>query len=94
MTPHRSVKTTPQPVLRAIREAAENIAVWRKLRGLTQAQTADRADVSLNTVRRLEGGDGGISLENRPAHIARARSARQRGTRPGPLRNRHWTPAL
>jgi DNA-binding XRE family transcriptional regulator len=36
----------------------------RKLRGLTQAQVADRAGVSTNTVRRLEGADGGIALEN------------------------------
>jgi transcriptional regulator with XRE-family HTH domain len=34
------------------------------LRGLTQAQVADRAGVSVNTVRRLEGGDGGLALEN------------------------------
>ncbi len=40
------------------------MVVWRKLRGLTQAQLADRAGVSLNPVRRLEHGDGGISLEN------------------------------
>jgi transcriptional regulator with XRE-family HTH domain len=43
---------------------ADDVAIWRKLRGLTQAQVADRADVSVNTVRRLEGGDGGVSLEN------------------------------
>lgn len=38
--------------------------VWRKLRGLTQAQVADRADVSRSTLQRLERGDGAISLEN------------------------------
>lgn len=37
---------------------------WRKLRGLTQAQLADRAGISRPTVRRLETGDGAISLEN------------------------------
>jgi transcriptional regulator with XRE-family HTH domain len=40
------------------------VVVWRKLRGLTQAQVADRAHVSINTLRRLEGADGGITLEN------------------------------
>jgi transcriptional regulator with XRE-family HTH domain len=38
--------------------------VWRKLRGLTQAQLADRAGVSRDTLVRLEGGDGGVSFEN------------------------------
>ncbi|HEY5193276.1 MAG TPA: helix-turn-helix transcriptional regulator [Solirubrobacteraceae bacterium] len=37
---------------------------WRKLRGLTQAQLADRAGVSRDTLARLEGGEGGVSLEN------------------------------
>jgi transcriptional regulator with XRE-family HTH domain len=37
---------------------------WRKLRGLTQAQLADRSGVSRDTIGRLEGGDGGISVEN------------------------------
>jgi transcriptional regulator with XRE-family HTH domain len=40
------------------------LSAWRKLRGLTQAQVADRAGVSLSTLRRLEGGDGGVTLEN------------------------------
>lgn len=38
--------------------------MWRKLRGLTQAQLADRADVSRGTLHRLEHGDGSVSLEN------------------------------
>jgi transcriptional regulator with XRE-family HTH domain len=43
---------------------SENLTTWRKLAGLTQAQLADRAGVSVNTLRRLEDADGGISLEN------------------------------
>jgi len=43
---------------------ADNMVVWRKLRGLTQAQVADRAGISINTLRRLEAADGGVSLEN------------------------------
>ncbi len=37
---------------------------WRRLRGLTQAQLAERAGVSRGVARRLEAGDGGVSVEN------------------------------
>lgn len=40
------------------------MTAWRKLRGLTQAQVAERAGVGESTVRKLERGDGGISLEH------------------------------
>jgi len=43
---------------------ADDVATWRKLRGLTQAQLADRSGVSRDTLGRLEGGDGGVSVEN------------------------------
>lgn len=52
------------PIRRALRGIADDIATWRKLRGLTQAQLADRSGVSRDTVSRLEGGDGGVGLEN------------------------------
>jgi transcriptional regulator with XRE-family HTH domain len=51
-------------VARALREIGAATLAWRKLRGMTQAQLADRAGVATKTVRRLETGDGGISLEN------------------------------
>jgi transcriptional regulator with XRE-family HTH domain len=51
-------------VRRALSELAENVTHWRKLRGLTQAQLADRAGVSRDTLYRLEHGDGGVSVEN------------------------------
>jgi transcriptional regulator with XRE-family HTH domain len=54
----------PIAVARALRSVGEDAVVWRKLRGLTQAQVADRADVSRSTLQRLERGDGAISLEN------------------------------
>ena len=49
----------------------EHFTAWRKLRGLTEQQLADRAGVSRGTVRRLEGGSGGVSLEN-ALRVARA----------------------
>ena len=56
--------SAPLPVRRALREVGDDVVVWRKLRGLTQVQLADRAGVSPNTLRRLENADGGITLEN------------------------------
>jgi transcriptional regulator with XRE-family HTH domain len=64
----RNSPTDTRPIPPAIRRAnrlvGEDIARWRKLRGLTQAQVADRSGVSRDTLTRLEGGDGGVSLEN------------------------------
>src|SRR5689334_7270721 len=57
-------RRAPLPVLRAQRGIGSDLAAWRKLRGLTQAQLADRADVARTTVVRLEHGDGSVSLEN------------------------------
>jgi transcriptional regulator with XRE-family HTH domain len=59
-TKHRS----PRSIVRAERQIAEHIATWRKLRGLTQTQLAERADVARTTIQRLEGGGSGVSLEN------------------------------
>jgi transcriptional regulator with XRE-family HTH domain len=57
-------RRTPLPIARAQRSIGADLAVWRKLRGITQAQLADRADVARTTVGRLEHGDGSVSLEN------------------------------
>jgi transcriptional regulator with XRE-family HTH domain len=57
-------RTTPAPVRRAQGSLAASIATWRKLRGLTQAQLAERADVSRGVIRRIEAADGGVSVEN------------------------------
>lgn len=35
-----------------------SLATWRRLRELTMAETADRADVSISTLQRLEHGHG------------------------------------
>jgi transcriptional regulator with XRE-family HTH domain len=61
---HRTKPRAPLAVRRAQRNLAESVTSWRKLRGLTQAQLAERADVSRGLVRRLEAGDGGVSIEN------------------------------
>jgi transcriptional regulator with XRE-family HTH domain len=60
----KSVRLTPPPVRRAQRQLAESVGTWRRLRGLTQAQLAARAGVSRGVIRRLEAGDGGVSVEN------------------------------
>jgi len=54
----------PRPVRRTLGSVADDLSAWRKLRGLTQAQLAERAGVSLNTLRRLERADPGVSLGN------------------------------
>ena len=60
----RAERPTPPAVSRALRDLADDVAAWRRLRGLTQVQLADRAGVSRDTLTRLEGGDGGVSTEN------------------------------
>jgi transcriptional regulator with XRE-family HTH domain len=57
-------KPLPRAVKQTGRRIADDLGVWRKLRGLTQAQLADRSGVSLATVARLESGDGNVTLES------------------------------
>jgi transcriptional regulator with XRE-family HTH domain len=54
----------PPQVRRSLQQVADDLTTWRKLRGLTQAQLADRSGVHRDTISRLERGDGGVSLEN------------------------------
>lgn len=54
----------PLPIRRSLAEIGDHVSTWRKLRGLTQAQVADRSGVSRGTLVRLEHGDGGVSTEN------------------------------
>lgn len=51
-------------VRRGLREIGEHVQAWRKLRGMTQAQLAERADVARTTVIRLERDEGSVSLES------------------------------
>jgi transcriptional regulator with XRE-family HTH domain len=55
---------TPLPVQRAASDIGEHLVAWRKLRGLTIEQIADRAGVSDKTVSRLATDPGSVSLEN------------------------------
>lgn len=59
-TPNHS---SPLAVRRGQREIADHLQSWRKLRGLTQAQLADRAGVDRKSVMRVERGDGAVSWE-------------------------------
>ena len=54
---------TPIAVANGLRRIGEDLATWRRLRRLTAAQVADRAEVSRHTVMRLQNGEG-ASLEN------------------------------
>lgn len=63
MATRASGRRTPVVVTRALTGMGRDVMTWRKLRHLTVEQVADRADVSRNTVLRLEGGQG-VSLEN------------------------------
>jgi transcriptional regulator with XRE-family HTH domain len=56
-------RPAPQPVRRAQNKLAEDLVAWRKLRGLTRLQLAERAGVGLSTLQRLENGDGGVGTE-------------------------------
>jgi transcriptional regulator with XRE-family HTH domain len=57
-------RSSPPAVKRATRGLVEDVTAWRKLRGLTQAQLADRAGIARATLARFEQGDGGISLDS------------------------------
>jgi transcriptional regulator with XRE-family HTH domain len=53
----------PLPVRRALRDIGDHVQAWRKLRGLTQNQLADRAGVDRKSLMRVERGDGRVSFE-------------------------------
>ena len=61
--PARSSSPPPLPVRRALRDIGGHLQAWRKLRGLTQNQLADRAGVDRKSLMRVERGDGGVSFE-------------------------------
>src|ERR1700744_5789678 len=59
-----TVRPLPLAIRRANRQLGEDVKTWRKLRGLTQTQLADRAGISRGVLSRLENGAEGVSLES------------------------------
>lgn len=56
-------RPTPARVKRASKEVGAYVRTWRLLLGLTAQQVAERAGIDRGTLRRLETGDGGVSME-------------------------------
>lgn len=56
-------RPTPMKTQLAAKRVGESVSTWRKLRGLTAQQLADKANVSRGTITRLEGGDPSVSFE-------------------------------
>lgn len=58
----------PLPVDRAIKKLGADLSLARRRRNLSQAMLAERLGTSVMTVRRMENGSSGISLQ----YLARA----------------------
>ncbi|MGA1836850.1 helix-turn-helix transcriptional regulator [Herbiconiux sp. 11R-BC] len=56
-------RPTPARVALRAKTIGENLTAWRKLQGLTAEQLAERAGMSRGTLRKIEQGDPGVSLE-------------------------------
>jgi transcriptional regulator with XRE-family HTH domain len=60
-----SYRTVVSPAIsRAIAKLGEDVSRARRRRRLTRASLAERSGVSVSTLKRLEGGDGSVALEN------------------------------
>lgn len=59
------IPSSPPPlaVRRALRETGAHVQTWRKLRGLTQNQLADRAGIDRKSLIRIEQGDEGVGFQ-------------------------------
>ncbi|MEB0276354.1 helix-turn-helix domain-containing protein [Cryobacterium sp. 5B3] len=49
-------------IIRSAHEISLDFTGWRKVLGLTAAQVADRADITRDTLRKLEHGDPTVSF--------------------------------
>lgn len=56
-------RPTPSKVRFAAEAIGKNLGTWRRMRGLTMQQLAEKANVSRPTMARLEHGDPSVSLE-------------------------------
>lgn len=72
-----AAKTTPLRVRRAAADIGSQLAAWRKIENLTAQQVAERAHIARDTLRRLEHGEVGVSLET-VLSVARALGALDR----------------
>lgn len=57
-----AVKRTSARIERAAAAIGTQLAAWRRMQNLTAVQVAERANISRDTLRRLEHGDPGVSL--------------------------------
>jgi transcriptional regulator with XRE-family HTH domain len=64
-------RRTPVRTRLAAARLGEHLSTWRKLQGLTAEQVAERAGISRSTLRRLENGETGVTLETY-LNVARA----------------------
>lgn len=62
---------------RQMSEFGEHLRGWRMVLGLTAQQVAERADMSRDTLRKIENGDPGVSFGN-VAQVLRALGALDR----------------
>lgn len=58
-----AAKQTPVRVQRAAVDIGTQLAAWRRMQSLTAVQVAERANISRDTLRRLEHGDPAVSME-------------------------------
>lgn len=56
---------------RELTEFGEHVRGWRMVLGLTAQQVAERADITRDTLRKLESGDAGVRFGN-VAQVLRA----------------------
>lgn len=56
-------RPTPTKTRLAAKDIGESVTTWRKLRGLTMQQLADKANASRATISRLENGGPSVSFE-------------------------------
>ncbi|MEI2778594.1 MAG: helix-turn-helix transcriptional regulator [Tetrasphaera sp.] len=55
------MKRNPVRVTRAAGDIGAQLSAWRRMQSLTAVQVAERANISRDTLRRLEHGDPGVS---------------------------------
>ena len=71
------VKQIPVRVERAATDVGAHLSAWRRMHNLTAVQVAERANISRDTLRRLEHGDVAVSFGTVLA-VARALGALDR----------------